>query len=93
MPVPDLLTFKIEGVAYLPAVIIATPFFEAVVQHMLIQDIPAKPLAVLDTEWDIITLWSVCPRKMWIENANLSTAGSLVQIIDRSSTEDGGVKR
>ena len=60
---------------------------------MLVQDIPAKPLAVLDAEWDIITLWSVRPREMWIENANLSTAGSLVQIIDRSRTKDGGVKR
>lgn len=78
---------------YLHAVIIATPFFEAVVQHVLVQDIPTKPLAVFDAEGDIIALWSVRPRKMWIENANLSTAGSLVQIIDRSSPEDGGVKR
>jgi hypothetical protein len=80
-------------VVYLHAVIIATPFFETVVQHVLVQDIPTKPLAVFDAEWDIIALWSVRPRKMWIENANLSTARSLVQIIDRSSPEDGGVKR
>jgi hypothetical protein len=91
--VPYWLAFKIGRVVYLPAVIVATPFFEAVVQHVLVHDIPTKPLAVFDAEWDIIAFWSVRPRKMWIENANLSTAGSLVQVIDRSSTEDGGIKR
>jgi hypothetical protein len=91
--VPDGLAFKIGGFVDLPAVIIATPFFEAVVQHVLIHDIPAKPLAVFDAERDIVALWSIRPRKMWIENANLSTTGSLVQITDRSCTEDGRIKR